>query len=260
MNDQDNIDPRDAEIDRLNAALANRKAKIAELMGEAARAEIAGAAAIVPADRNAVLEEAANYNLKDGEKIFYSRLGQSCDGLPFMTDCSIHSVWDIAMVFKASHKRPSHIFLDPFYSSRANKSAAPAAPLPEQTGPSVTAEEIGKIAMSLIGELTSDLADSDDEEEVHLNGTASGIGHLHAELLKLLKSKPSATPSSAPAQQQEPSAVILATLLRAALKAAELGRGSYHQNYDGNTLGHAIEELLESVKTAAPGASTEDKQ
>lgn len=39
-------------------------------------------------------------------------------------------------------------------------------------------------------------------------------------------------------------AAISREALRAALKAAELGHGSYHQNYDGNRLGHAIEDLL----------------
>lgn len=41
MNTEEKIAEQAAEIARLNAALANRKAKIAELMGEAARAEIA---------------------------------------------------------------------------------------------------------------------------------------------------------------------------------------------------------------------------
>jgi hypothetical protein len=57
----------------------------------------------------------------------------------------------------------------------------------------ITAEEMREVAMSLIGDLTADLADGDgDEAEAYLNGKASGIGNLHAELLKLLKTRPAA--------------------------------------------------------------------
>jgi len=49
--------------------------------------------------------------------------------------------------------------------------------------------------------LTSD-EDSDELDVAYLDGTARGIGHLHAELLKLIESR--ALPCSAPAQTREP--------------------------------------------------------
>jgi len=75
--------------------------------------------------------------------------------------------------------------------------AAPVIPPAAPSEPTVTASDIGKTAMGLIRELTSD-EDSDELDVAYLDGTARGIGHLHAELLKLIESR--ALPGSAPAQ------------------------------------------------------------
>lgn len=81
----------------------------------AARAAWFAAAPLPQVQSEALEPEAGNYKLAPGEKIFYSRLGLSSDGLPFMTDSGIHSVWDIAMVFKPGETRPSEVFRERFY-------------------------------------------------------------------------------------------------------------------------------------------------
>ena len=79
----------------------------------------------------------------------------------------------------------------------SHQPAAPATPPAAPEVPTVNAEDIRKTAMALIGELTGNQAESGDEEEAFLNGSARGIGSLHAELLTLMKLR---TLSAAPTQ------------------------------------------------------------
>jgi hypothetical protein len=58
----------------------------------------------------------------------------------------------------------------------------------------------------------------------------------------------------APVAERAAPASVPREALQAALKSAELGMGSYGRNYDGNTLGHAIEELLAAPEVAQPAA------
>jgi hypothetical protein len=156
-----------------------------------------------------------------------------------------------------------------------------AAPLPEQTGPSEPNQPLvidkhgaqrfranalvnylldnGPFNMNDLAEVECSVADREQFAQL-IGYSLSGYGELSYVTDERYYAAQASCESPAPAQQQEPSAAISATLLRAALKAAELGRGSYHQNYDGNVLGHAIEELLASVETAAPGASIGDAE
>jgi hypothetical protein len=107
-----------------------------------------------------------------------------------------------------------------------------------------TAEEIGKLAMSLIGELTGSLAGSDDdEEEAYLNGKAAGIGNLHAELLKLMKARP-----AAPAVLSERAAKLTDKRIFAIRDSIKPGDG-----WDGDQWDLAIAYAIESAIAGQPG-------
>jgi hypothetical protein len=51
-----------------------------------------------------------SYVLNPSEKIFYSALAQTSEGLPVMTDCDQHGAWDVAMVFEGGHRRPKYVW------------------------------------------------------------------------------------------------------------------------------------------------------
>lgn len=100
------------------------------------RAFDAGRAAHPPADGALVdakpVTWPGSYKLKANEKIFYSALAQTSDGLPVMTDCDQYGAWDVAMVFECDHRRPKHVW--GFDDSASQPSTAPGDAVLAQAG------------------------------------------------------------------------------------------------------------------------------
>lgn len=93
------------ELDIANAAI-----KAHQRVHEQHKAEIARLKAAPPQDTS--VRDARAYKLQPDEKIFYSEIAQTMGGLPFMTDSSPHSTWNVAAVFRVGERFPRHIFTE----------------------------------------------------------------------------------------------------------------------------------------------------
>jgi hypothetical protein len=210
MNDQDKIAEQAAEIANLNLVLAERKAKIAELMGEAARAGMAGAAVLVAGE----LPEDVRYAL---------------DRMCLPLDASY-----LSGVTAAEDARCMAVIKE--YIER---SAAPAAPLPELTGPSEA--HLTRFAQMIV------------RLNVSEGLTPAQLAFVHGMAYAAL-----ASPSPAPAPQQEPGPSFVAV----DAYDANDGVDGQHPSYGRGvffTL-NCMKTLYESVEPAAPGASIGDAQ
>jgi hypothetical protein len=266
MNTENKIAEQAAEIANLNLVLAERKAKIAELMGEAARAEIAGAAASVPQAETPALSavQHAIHNLKEhraGRSLYFP--GEAIGILERFVAASVPQLavpQDERLAALLHDRRKAIVAMDEAAQKAIEskiiahvvvRACSPdVAPLPEPTGPSAGSVKDDHKFLRL---LTSwDLAVPGKE-----------AGDIFDRIAAHLDSRLAASPSPAPAQQPNTEALeMLARVLKYidphAVDVALARTGPMEDAYINTIARKCVERCMAKVETAAPGASIGD--
>jgi hypothetical protein len=275
MNTENKIAEQAAEIANLHLVLADRQAKIAELMGEAARAGIAGAAASVlqPAapqvdlSDDGIVKVLASFGI-DADKSKYGfpelQVSTNIPGIRKIVAAYLAAAPDVAPHAPQALAEATQLFgetTESFYrrvvygngwnacrdAMLAAAPATPAAPLPEQTGPSVgdDPEFIGRVIAAA---------------SAVMGGDTSGEWQRFA---AYIDSRLAASPSPALAQPTDTEALeMLARVLKYidphAVDVALARTGPMEDAYINTIARKCVERCMAKVEPAAPGASIGD--